>query len=105
MSGLVGNSRRHVLSCRGSNPSVSVSEPLRRKVHRIYGTVCLLQIVFGVLLIVCGILSIVVREHSGTTGTPYFIFAFSAAILVCIDAGYSNKGGSGMDTLTIVILK
>ena len=61
-----------------------VSGPVRLKVHRIYGSVCMLQILFGLLMVICGLIAIAIRESDGSAGTPYFIFAFVSGILVCI---------------------
>lgn len=61
-------------------------EDVRRKVHRIYGSVCLLQILFGLLMIICGLIAISLRENAGTSGTPYFVFGFLAGILI-VSAG------------------
>ena len=44
----------------------------------------MLQILFGLLMVICGLIAIAIRESDGSAGTPYFIFAFVSGILVCI---------------------
>ena len=34
-------------------------------------------------MMICGILAVIAREDDGSSGTPYFIFAFLPATLVC----------------------